>query len=513
MKPLRENRSSGILLHPTSLPGPFGIGDIGPAAYHWIDLLARAKQTWWQILPLGPTGYGDSPYQCFSAFAGNPYLISPEMLERDGLLRSEDLHGHHFQDDTVEYADVIPFKVNLLRTAWDRFRSGAAANLKEPFEQFCAEKKDWLDDYGLFMALKDVHRLQSWLLWPRELMRRDGDNKVVDFARHEMTDEVGFHQFVQFLFFRQWGMLRDYARAHGISIIGDVPIFVSGDSADVWSNTKLFLFDAAMRPKVVAGVPPDYFSPTGQLWGNPLYDWEAMKANRYQWWVARMRATFEMVDLVRLDHFRGFCAAWHVPAEDETAVHGTWVPGPGKELFEALTKQLGKLPLIAEDLGEITEDVYNLRDDYKFPGMKILQFAFDTPTNPFQPHNYTQNCVVYTGTHDNDTTRGWFNSLDDGARWQLGRYLNRDLNDVTWNLIRLAWASSADYAIVPLQDVFDLPTEARMNFPGKPAGNWHWRMRHGQFQDWMIDRLADMTYMFARVPKVNVEANERLKKG
>jgi 4-alpha-glucanotransferase len=281
----------------------------------------------------------------------------------------------------------------------------------------------------------------------------------------------------------------------------------------VWSNPKQFLFDASMRPKVVAGVPPDYFSPLGQRWGNPLYDWEQMKANQYQWWVARMKATFEMVDLVRLDHFRGFCAAWHIPASEETAVKGTWVPGPGKDLFVELTRQLGKLPLIAEDLGEITEDVYDLRDEYQFPGMKILQFAFDSPLNPFQPHHFPQNCVVYTGTHDNDSTRGWFNEQHEGIKWNLGRYLNRDLNDVTWSMIRLAWASAADYAIVPLQDILDLPTEARMNFPGKMAGNWRWRVLPGQFTDWMMDRLADMTQMFARIPKQTIEANQKVKKG
>ena len=497
---LLAKRGSGILLHPTSLPSIYGIGDLGPAAFAWIDALARAKQAWWQILPLGPTGYGDSPYQCFSAFAGNVYLLSPDFLIRDGLLSTRDVAGQYFPDDRVDYGRVIPFKLSLLRTAWENFRAGQVPTLREPFEVFCSEHRDWLDDYSLFMALKEARRGASWTQWPRELMRSGGDAKLLEFTRGELTDEMGLYQFGQFLFFRQWQAVRKHAHERGIRIIGDAPIFVAGDSADVWGNPKQFLLDAAMRPKVVAGVPPDYFSATGQLWGNPLYDWKAMRATHYDWWIRRMRATLSMVDLVRLDHFRGFCAAWHVPFGESTAVNGKWVDGPGLELFTSLQSELQGLPLIAEDLGEITPDVNELRDRFDLPGMKVLQFAFDGPTNPFLPHNYTtSNWVVYTGTHDNDTTRGWHAQIPDHQRWYLGRYLARDGRDISWDLIRLAWSSSAILAIAPLQDVLDLGTEARMNLPGRPDGNWQWRFRLEAFNDHLIHRLADLTELFGRV--------------
>jgi len=497
----RPKRAAGILLHPTSLPGPYGIGDVGPAAYAWIDILARARQTWWQILPLGQTGFGDSPYQSFSAFAGNINLLSPDLLIRDGLISTFDVTGQSFPDEHVEYQRVSPFKLLLLKKAWENFRAGQVVWLKELYAQFCSEHRDWLDDYSLYMALKDARRGASWNTWPRELMRSGGDAKLLEFTRQELAEEVGFHQFGQFLFFRQWQALRDYAVSRGIKMIGDVPIFVAGDSADVWANPKLFLLDGAMRPKVVAGVPPDYFSPTGQLWGNPLYDWKAMKATRYAWWVERMRATFRMVDLVRLDHFRGFCAAWHVPSEEKTAINGKWVEGPGADLFLQMQKDLGTLPLIAEDLGEITPDVNELRDKFQWPGMKVLQFAFDQSANPFLPHNYSHsNWVVYTGTHDNDTSWGWYRSASDHEKWFMHRYLARDNRDVAWDLIRLGWSSNANLAIAPVQDILDLGTEARMNMPGRPDGNWRWRMRPGTFNDQIIGRLADLTDTYARGP-------------
>ncbi len=497
----RLRRAAGILLHPTSLPGPYGIGDIGPAAHAWLDTLARARQSWWQILPLGPTGYGDSPYQCFSAFAGNVALLSPDHLIRDGLINSYDVAGQFFPDDRVDYGRVIPFKVALLRRAWENFRAGKAPWMREPYEVYCSENRDWLADYAMFMALKEARRGASWTTWPRELMRTGVDGKLLEFTRQELAEEVGLHQFGQFLFFRQWQALREQAHARNIRIIGDVPIFVSGDSADVWANPKLFLLDSAMRPKAVAGVPPDYFSPTGQLWGNPLYDWKAMKATRYKWWVERMRATLQTVDLARIDHFRGFCAAWHIPAGEATAVNGRWIEGPGDDLFTQLQAELGALPLIAEDLGEITPDVHELRDRLQLPGMKVLQFAFDGPNNPFLPHNYLHpNWAVYTGTHDNDTTRGWFNTLPEHPRWFLGRYLARDFRDIAWDLLRLAWSSPAHLAIAPVQDVLDLGNEARMNLPGRPDGNWQWRMRPDAFNDRVIQRLADMTEAYGRVP-------------
>jgi 4-alpha-glucanotransferase len=492
-------RSSGVLLHPTSLPGPNGIGDIGPAAFTWIDALARAKQSWWQILPLGPTGYGDSPYQCFSAFAGNIYLLSPELLKRDGLLCDADLGGQSFRDDCVDYGRVIPFKQGLLRRAWQSFRSGRAAGMREPFEQFQAEQRSWLDDFSLFIAIKEARRGASWTSWPPELTRAGG--KTLDAARRELTDDVGLHQFGQFLFFRQWRALRDHAHARGVSIIGDAPIFVSADSADVWANPKLFLLDAAMRPKVVAGVPPDYFSRTGQLWGNPLYDWRAMRAEGYRWWCDRLRATLAQVDLVRLDHFRGFAAAWHIPAGEPTAVKGSWVPGPAADLFDALKADFGDLPLIAEDLGEITPDVYALRDRYGLPGMKVLQFAFDGPGNPFLPHSYrSPNCVVYTGTHDNDTSLGWYSHLTENDRHFVRKYLSCEDCDVVAELLRIAWASTAQLAVAPLQDVLELGSEARMNLPGRPDGNWQWRMREGAFDDLAIGRLGEMTETYGRAP-------------
>jgi 4-alpha-glucanotransferase len=496
-------RASGILLHPTSLPGPYGIGDVGPAAFRWVDILARAKQSWWQVLPLGPTGYGDSPYQCFSAFAGNIYLLSPERLQKDGLLTASDLAGVSFADERVGYGRVIPFKLAMLHLAWQNFKAGRVPGMRSLFEQYREENRAWLADFALFMALKDAREGAPWQTWPRELQRTGIVNSFLDVTRQELADEIGLHEFGQFLFARQWSAVREYAHAHDIKIIGDAPIFVASDSADVWANPSLFLLDSAMSPKVVAGVPPDYFSPTGQLWGNPLYDWKAMRSANYAWWVARLRATLATVDLVRLDHFRGFMAAWHVPFGEHTAVNGRWVPGPGAELFTHLQAELKGLPLIAEDLGEITPDVFEVRDRFNLPGMKVLQFAFDKPSNPFLPHNYrTPNCVVYTGTHDNDTTRGWYAQIPDYERHYLHRYLSRDGSDIAWDLIRLAWSSSADLAVAPAQDVLDLGTDARMNLPGRPDHNWQWRLHADAFTDAIVSRLAELTELFGRVPEV-----------
>ena len=495
----RTNRSSGILLHPTSLPGPFGIGDLGTAAYAWIDTLARARQTWWQILPLVPTGAGNSPYQSFSAFAGNPDLISPELLVREGLIRQEELAGFSLPEGRADYAAASSFKSGVLRRAWERF-AAEGKRLRGEFETFRGSHRAWLDDYALFTALKEARGGESWAAWPRELLRGDGPSPALQAARQELGDSIGRHQFVQFLFFRQWNALREYARSRSVRLAGDVPIFVSFDSADVWANPRLFLLDSSHRPRVVAGVPPDYFSPTGQLWGNPLYDWDALRQSGYAWWIARLRGALELADVVRLDHFRGFCAAWHVPAEEPTAVRGRWVPGPGADLFERLQHALGGLPFIAEDLGEITPDVYELRDRFRLRGMKVLQFAFDNPTNPFLPHNYPESCVAYTGTHDNDTSRGWYNALSDHQRWFVGRYLGKGGQDIAWDLMRLAWGSVADSVVAPAQDVLDLGTEARMNTPGRPEGNWRWRMLPGQFNDHVVGRLADLTEVYGRAP-------------
>jgi 4-alpha-glucanotransferase len=494
----RPQRSAGILLHPTSLPGRFGIGDLGPSAFTWIDALARARQTWWQILPLGPTGFGDSPYQCFSAFAGNPYLISPELLVRDGLLDESDLKSAQFPSDHVAYGPVIEFKNGLLSRAWEKFKAGLAPGLRQPFETFSLQEAGWLDDYALFMALKDAHEGANWQTWPEELVIRQPQALAQE--RRRLAPAIGSHKFRQFLFFRQWDSVRAQARSKRIKLIGDCPIFVSADSADVWANPDIFQLDEHHLPVAVAGVPPDYFSATGQLWGNPLYDWEALRETGYAWWVARIKATLRQVDLIRLDHFRGFEAYWEVPAGKPTAEIGRWVKGPGADLFNTIRKALGgNLPLIAEDLGMITPEVESLRDQFHLPGMRILQFAFGgAAEHRFLPHNYDRNTVVYTGTHDNDTTVGWFRTLQEHERHYLRRYAPQAEQDGAWGLIRLAWASVADYALMPLQDMLNLGPEARMNMPGRPAGNWGWRFTPEMLRDDLLGRLADLTDVYWR---------------
>ena len=494
---LRPNRASGIVLHPTSLPGIGGIGDLGPAAERWIDALARARQRWWQILPLGPTAFGDSPYQSFSAFAGNPMLVSPEFLVRDGLLRPADFENAHFPSGEIDYGVVIPFRNNLLDRAWEQFSSQGSKSLRGEFDQFCHEQHEWLNDYAIFMAVKESLGGASWQEWPEPI--RLHRPEAVREAWRELGQRGSAHQFRQFLFFRQWRQLRSYAQQKGIRIIGDVPIFVAGDSADVWANPQLFLLDSHRRQTVVAGVPPDYFSATGQLWGNPIYDWEAARQDGYSWWAARMRAVLALVDVVRIDHFRGFAAAWHVRAGEPTAQRGAWVPGPGTDLFHKLREALGELPLIAEDLGLITPDVEKLRDSLALPGMRVLQFAFGgDPENRYLPHNYDCSTVAYTGTHDNDTTRGWFAELDDRERDHVRRYLGHHGEDIAWDFIRLAWQSVADLAVAPLQDVLNLGSEARMNTPGKADGNWTWRIPEGSLRDGVLARLAELTLLFGR---------------
>jgi 4-alpha-glucanotransferase len=491
-----RRRSAGILLHPTSLPGSYGIGDLGPVAREWVDVLAAARQTWWQILPLGPTGYGDSPYQCFSAFAGNPYLVSPELLVRDGLLRNTDLAGHSFPANRVDYGAVIPFKLSLLARAWERFQTFPPVGMKQAFEKFNQDNALWLDDYALFRALKDVQEGKSWQDWTDELKLRKP--ATLDRARRHLANEISRHRFSQFLFFRQWLDLKAYANSKDIYLLGDAPIFVSIDSSDVWANPDLFKLDAQRRPKVVAGVPPDYFSPTGQLWGNPHYNWEAMRRTGYAWWIARLKATLAQVDVVRLDHFRGFESCWEVPADQSTAEHGRWVKVPGAELFNTIRTALGNLPLVAEDLGLITPEVDALRLQFELPGMRILHFALSGPDNRFLPHHYDHNTVVYPGTHDNDTTIGWYASLPHHERELLHRYCPGIGKDIGWDLARIAWASVADRAIVPLQDLLRLPTEARMNFPGRADNNWQWRFQTGQVNSELVDRLAGFMWLYSR---------------
>lgn len=491
-------RTSGILLHPTCLPGPFGIGDLGPMARRWIDTLAAMRQSWWQILPLGPVGSGDSPYQSFSAFAGNINLLSPELLERDGLVTSATWAGKWYPDERLDSGPVTELKSLILQTAWDHFRHAKYHDLRAPFEDYCARESAWLTDYSLFMALREANGNAAFTQWPADLVRREP--AALAKASEKYRDAVERHRFGQFLFDRQWGQLKAYAHEKGVRIIGDIPIFVSADSADVWANPKLFLLDAKCEPTVVAGVPPDYFSQDGQHWGNPIYDWKAMQADGYAWWIARVRQTLKQVDLIRLDHFRGFVQAWHIPAGETTARNGKWVDGPGHALFDALQAKLGSLPFIAEDLGLITPDVDELRLGLGLPGMRVLQFAMDKPQNPYLPHNYVPETVVYTGTHDNDTTLGWWRALNGRDQSFIGEYVGHWVHEPAWEFLRLAWSSVAELAIAPLQDVLGLGGDARMNVPGKADGNWKWRMKWEYFPYGTIERIADLTERFNRLP-------------
>jgi 4-alpha-glucanotransferase len=500
---MRFARSSGILLHPSSLPGPWGIGDLGPAAYQFVDFLAASGQSLWQILPLGPTGYGDSPYQAFSASAGNPLLVSLDQLIRRGLLSYEEVVeaavGHDLGIDTVNYGEVIAFKLPLLHRSYERLRQGVAPELAAAFAEFAAAQAGWLDDYALFMALKDVHGGQPWNTWSPALRARKA--AALAEARSEHAHSIEVQKFLQFLFFQQWLPLKAYANERGISIIGDAPIFVAYDSADVWASPELFFLDEEGAPTVVAGVPPDYFSATGQRWGNPLYRWDRMARDGYAWWVARLRAAFTQVDMLRLDHFRGFAAYWEVPATQETAINGRWVKGPGPALFARLEQELGGLAIIAEDLGLITPDVHALREQFDFPGMTVLQFAFDgDPENVYLPHNHTKNSVVYTGTHDNNTTVAWFSSLDEGARDQVRAYLGRDGGDIAWDLMRAAMMSVADIVVTPFQDVLRLGGDARMNTPGLLGQNWGWRFRAEALNESVAGGLRFLTSVYGRLP-------------
>jgi 4-alpha-glucanotransferase len=483
------------------LPGRYGIGDLGDEAYRFVDFLVGAKQRLWQVLPLGPTGYGDSPYQCFSAFAGNPLLISPDGLIEDGLLLKSAVRSMpDFPADRVDYGEVILYKRNLLQQAVKRYKSGANGSRRAAFDAFCHDQAGWLDDFALFMALKDAHGGGVWNTWEEDIAGRKPEAMRQWSAK--LADTIFTHKFLQFLFFRQWTAVKKYANDRGIQIIGDIPIFVAYDSADVWSHPDLFYLDARGQSTVVAGVPPDLFSETGQLWGNPLYRWNVMARQKYVWWIDRFRATFTQVDIIRLDHFIGFTRYWEVPATETTAVKGQWVPGPGKALFDAVEAALGKLPIIAEDLGVLTPAVEALRDRFEFPGMKIIQFAFSGDSDdPFLPHNYIHNCVVYTGTHDNDTSVGWFRSALPQERSFAQRYLARNGEDIAYDFIRTAMSSVADTAVVPLQDVLCLGSEARMNFPGRPAGNWGWRFTSGMLGDWQLSRLREMVELYGREPK------------
>jgi len=496
-------RASGLLLHATSLPSPYGIGDVGPGAYAWIDRLHDAGQGWWQALPLGPTGYGNSPYSCLSSFAGNGLLVSPELLIEDGLLRADECKGA-FSRATIDYDVVIPFKHRLMKTAWSRFHAGTRKDLMPAFKEFCHSRATWLEDYALYRALKEKYNSASYLDWPPELALREPS--ALAKARKLLAEEIDQVCLAQFLLNRQGRRLKEYARAKGVRLIGDLPFFVSLDSSDVWANPELFVLDEQRRPRFLAGVPPDYFSAQGQLWGNPVYNWETHARTGYAWCVDRIRALLAHVDVIRLDHFRAFAAAWHVPAGAPTAESGEWVPGPGAEFFNAVGNKLDGLPFIAEDLGLITPDVSELRDQFRIPGTRVLQFAFDgSAGNVHLPQNYSTNTVVYTGTHDNATTREWFQDLPEREQqhlWDLVRRPDGEIRDAAPELIRLAWTSPAALAITPLQDLLNLGREGRMNVPGLAQGNWRWRATRHMLSPGNFQWLKDLTQRSNRLGSV-----------
>ena len=494
-------RSSGILLHPTSLPGRFGIGAMGAEAYAFIDFLAAAKQSWWQILPLGPTGYGNSPYSAYSAFAGNPLLICLERLVEAGDLDPVDIEGVAMAEGEAHFAFVQGFKERLLHKASRRFWNETATTRRHAFDRFCLEQAFWLNDYAIFLALRRHFKDASWDRWPEPIRHRE--QSALHQYGTELAEAIRHHKYVQFTFFEQWQVLKEYANRHGVGIIGDIPIFVAYDSADVWANPHLFHLDAEGQPIMVAGVPPDYFSITGQRWGNPLYRWEIMQEDGFSWWLSRFRANLQLTDLVRIDHFRGFEACWNIDAKEPTAINGHWVQVPGAALFHRLQQEFGDdLPLIAEDLGMITPEVEALRDRFGLPGMKILQFAFgEDADNPYLPHNLTRNSVIYTGTHDNATSLGWWRSLKKPEKARVRHYLGHNGGDMPMNLIRLSMASVARLSIFPLQDVLGLGDEGRMNIPGKPSGNWGWRFQPGTLDNKAARQLAELTTLYGRSRK------------
>ncbi len=524
---MKLKRSAGILLHPTSLYGEYGIGDLGEVCFEFIDFLRESKQKIWQVLPLTPTSFGDSPYQSFSTFAGNVLLISPKILLEKKYLTNSDLNNiPNFDLHKIDYAKVIDFKTKLFKIAYHNFKKDSAA--KKSFNKFCEKNADWLDDYALFVALKNYFIAQRkndldfddankklldelpnqmandfyygavWITWPLDLKTRD--KKTLDKWAKKLEDDIAYHKFLQFEFYNEWFAVKDYANNNDISIIGDIPIFVAFDSADVWANPDLFELDSDYFPSVVAGVPPDYFSQTGQLWGNPLYNWTANKNSDYKWWIKRIKNTCDCVDIIRIDHFRGFESYWAIKFGETTAINGKWCKGPGKNFFDFVEKKLGKLPIIAEDLGIITEEITNLRDACGFPGMKILQFAFDDgDENDHMPHNFqTSNIVAYTGTHDNDTVVGWYEKAPDSYKDKFRRYMNVSGNDPAWDLIRLLYASVAAFAIVPVQDLMGLNSDSRMNFPGVAAGNWQFRFTKEMLSAEIKNKLLYLCGLFQR---------------
>lgn len=489
-------RSSGILMHISSLPGAFGIGTMGKEAFAFVDFLKEAGQSCWQILPLTPTGYGDSPYQSCSTFAGNHYLISLEKLVEEGLLKREELETIQWnrREDKVDFGLLYNSRLQVLRLAWERFEADGA------FAAFCAENREWLPDFALFMALKDLHGGKPWQQWSEGLKhRREAD---LAWARKELCREIQFYEFVQYLFFKQWNALHSYAAGQGITVIGDVPIYVPYDSAEVWADPHMFQLDETLNPTVVAGCPPDAFSSDGQLWGNPIYRWEEMKKDGYSWWLKRLAAAGKLYDVVRMDHFRGFESYWAIPFGDTTARNGRWVKGPDKDFIRAVKQGLPELKMIAEDLGYLTQEVLELKAFSGYPGMKVLQFGFD-PREPsdYLPHTYTRNTVCYTGTHDNLTMRQWFDTADAGMMDLATRYMNlREKKDYVWDVIRTALASVSDLCIIPMQDYLDLGEEARMNFPGTLSDkNWTWRLKAGMISQDLAKKIRDLTGLYARL--------------
>ena len=507
---MTPSRASGILLHPTSLPGRFGIGDLGSEAYLFADFLVNTKQRLWQMLPLGPTGYGNSPYQCHSVFAGNPSLKSLEVLVEEKLLESTDLKDATlFPERSVDYDAVTAFKIPLLQKSFEFFEKKATSAQRDEFAAFCLQKAAWLDGYALYMSLKEAHGLAAWNMWEEDIKLRRPE--AVKRWSKKLAHEMRCHKYQQYQFFKQWAKLKKYCNDCGIRLFGDMPIYVSLDSDTVWLHPDLFDLDTNGKPTLVAGVPPDYFSETGQLWGNPLYRWDVMAKDSYAWWIERFRATCSLVDIVRLDHFRGFEKYWEIFGEETTARNGRWVPGPRAAFFKAIRKALGTLPIIAEDLGVITPEVDALREQFRFPGMRVLQFAFgnDPKADDYRPHNYPRNCVVYTGTHDNNTTIGWFREevtgdttqsrkVRDAERQLALKYVGSDGREINWDFIRLALMSVADTAIIPLQDVLGLGSEARMNRPATLGGNWVWRFRREMLTEEVKARLRELTMIYGR---------------
>ncbi len=487
-----NRRASGILLHPTSLPGDYGSGDMGADAYRFVDWLKSSNQTYWQVLPLGGVGPGNSPYMSNSAFAGNLLLIDLVELHEKGWLSESVLTSHRdFDSGHVDFELVQPFRLRCLRDAAKNFLAGRHDDMHRDYAAFCIAEKIWLNDYALFMTINERECGRVWTEWPHDLAQREP--KALSHFADTFAEEISFWKFSQWCFARQWSKLKLYANEHGIGIIGDVPIFVAYHSADVWSHQDLFKLDAEGRPSVVAGVPPDYFSETGQLWGNPLYRWERHEETGYAWWIARLRHALQQADLVRIDHFRGFAASWEIPSDAQTAISGEWVTGPGDKLFNAFKKTFPDMPIIAEDLGVITPDVEALRDNFNLPGMRILQFAFgEGDANYFLPHHHIKNCVAYTGTHDNDTTIGWWSSAPDHIKAFASQYLHSDGNQINWDMMRALSASVANTVIFPIQDVLGLASEHRMNFPGIPEGNWEWRFTWDQVKPELTQMLSGM---------------------